>query len=85
MTPLSIAIALAVTLLTGLAGGWLFRERTTGRHWSFAVAATIGLFLFRASSVDDLFGNLIPASALGWVPWIALSVAGVQTIAHQRV
>ena len=85
MTPLSIAIGLAVTLLTGLAGGWLFRERTTGRHWSFAVAAAIGLLLFRASSVDDLFGNLIPASALGWVPWIALTVAGVQSIAYQRV
>lgn len=85
MTPLSIAIGLAVALLTGLAGGWLFRERTTGRHWSFAVAAAIGLLLFRASSVDDLFGDLIPASALGWVPWIALSVAGVQTIAYQRV
>jgi hypothetical protein len=85
MTPQSIAVALAATLLTGLFGGWLFRERTTGRHWSFAVAAAIGLLLFRATSVDDLLGNLIPASALGWVPWIALSVAGVQTIAHQRV
>lgn len=85
MTPESIAIALAATVLTGVFGGWLLRERTTGTHWSFALAAAIGLLLFRASSVNDLFGNLIPASALDWVPWIALSVAGVQTIAYQRV
>ena len=55
MTPQSNAIELAATLLTGLLGGWLFRERTTGRNWSFAVSAAIGLLLFRASSVDDLF------------------------------
>jgi hypothetical protein len=85
MTPLSIAIGLAVALLTGLAGGWLIRERATGTHWSFAVAAAIGLLLFQTSSVGELFGNLIPASALGWVPWIALSVAGVQMIAYRKV
>jgi hypothetical protein len=85
MTPQSIAIALAATLLTGLIGGWLLRERTTARHWSFAMSAAIGFLLFQASSVDDLFQNLVPASALGWVPWIVLSTAAVQTISHDRL
>ncbi len=85
MTPQSIAIALAATLLTGLLGGWLFRERTTGRNWSFAVSAAIGLLLFRASSVDDLFRDLVPTSAVGWLPWVCLSVAGLWAMTHEKL
>lgn len=85
MTPQSITIALAVTLLAGLVGGWWYREQASGRLWSFAISAAMGLLLFQASSSSDLLHNLVPASALGWVPWIALCVAGVQAIAHGRL
>ena len=85
MTPLSIAIALVATLLVGLAGGWQFRDQPTGRLWAFAASAATGLLLFQASNSSDLFENLVPASALGWVPWLALCVVGVQAIAHDRL
>jgi len=85
MSPRSVAISLAVTLLVALFGGWLSRERATARQWSFAVSAAMGLLLYRVPSVDALFQHLVPASAAGWLPWIALCVACVHTIAHDRL
>ncbi|TWU55877.1 hypothetical protein [Rubripirellula reticaptiva] len=85
MTPSSIAIAMSVTLLTGLLGGWLASERATARNWSLAMSVAIGLFLFRVSNFGDLFDELIPTSGIGWLPWIALAVVSVQTIAHTQL
>jgi len=85
MTPQSIATGLAVTLLTGLVGGWIFRERAIGRNWAFAFSSAIGLVLFRASSVEEIFAVLTPTSAIGWLPWICLAIAGVKTISYSTL